>query len=131
MSLREQAAADLQAILEDSTEGFGWPIQLTSPAGSAFDLTGLSTDIGLTIDPQTGQAVSGRRASIALSLRRLEVLGIGVPRAVADSASKPWLVTFADIGGASHTFKVSEVLPDRAVGSVVCFLEAYRPSSTP
>lgn len=126
MSLREQAAADLQAIVEDST-GFGWPIQVTNPAGLSAALTGLSTDIHTTIDPETGQAVSGRRASIALVLASLTAAELGMPRGIADSGSKPWIVTFDDISGASHTFKIAEALPDRAIGVVVCFLEPYRP----
>lgn len=126
MGLREQAAADLQAIVE-STAQFGWPITVTNPAGLAVELTGLSTDIHTTIDPETGQAVSGRRASVALALARLTSSGLGMPKAVADAASKPWVVTFNDIEGMAHTFKVCEAVPDRAIGVVVCMLEAYRP----
>lgn len=125
MSLREQAAADLQGFLEDAA-GFGWPITLTSPAGESYELTGLSTDIGQTIDPETGMAVTGRRASVAISTRRLESLGLALPRNIADGASRPWTVRFADIGGKSHLYKVSEAMPDRAVGVVTCLLEAYR-----
>lgn len=125
MSLREQAAADLQAILEDAASGFGWSVSVKTPAGTTVSLTGFSTDIGFTIDPDTGQAVSGRRASVALPIARLTALGVGLPRAVAESSSKPWLVTFEDIGGTSHTFKVVETMPDRAIGCVTCLLEAF------
>lgn len=126
MSLREQAAADLQAFVEDAAGGFGWPITLTSPSGESYELTGLSTDIGQTIDPQTGMAVVGRQGSVALPTRRLQALGVDLPRGIADSGSKPWTVRFDDIGGSSHLYKVSEALPDRAVGLVTCLLEVYR-----
>lgn len=126
MSLRAQAAADLQSIVEDSA-GFGWPITVTNPAGVEAALTGLSTDIHMTIDPETGQAVSGRRASVTLALARLSAAGLGMPRAISDGATKPWVIVFDDIAGAAHTFKVCEALPDRAIGAVVCLLEAYRP----
>jgi len=33
---------------------------------------------------------------------------------------------FDDINGHSHTFKVSEAMPDRAIGIVTCMLETYR-----
>lgn len=126
MSLRDQAAADLQTFLED-TAGFGVPITVTDPAGTSVELTGFSTDIGETIDPETGTVVTGRSASVALSLARLTTEGLGIPRGIADGSGKPWVVTFDDIEGNAHTFKVSSSAPDRAAGIVTCMLEAYRP----
>lgn len=128
MSLRAQAAADLRGIVEDPA-GFGWSISITSPAGVTAALTGLSSDIGQTIDPETGVAVSGRRASIAITIASLLAAGLALPRAIADGASKPWIVAFNDIGGSSHTFKVCEAMPDRALGVVTCLLEAYKPAA--
>ena len=127
MSLRDQAAADLRVILEDSVGGFGWPITVTSPEGVTASLVGFSNDIAQTIDPETGIAVSGRSASIALAIASLTAAGLGLPRSIADGARYPWRVTFNDIGGTSHTFKVSEAMPDRAIGAVTCTLEAYKP----
>lgn len=126
MGLREQAAADLRAIAEDDVDGFGWEITLTDPSGTTATVTGLSTDVSLMIDPETGLAVSGRRASIAIAMATLTEAGLTRPRAIAESAGRPWLATFDDIEGASHTFKISEVRPDAAIGVVLCFLEAYR-----
>ncbi len=125
MGLRAQAAADLRAITEDDTAGFGWPITITDPAGNDAVIVGLANDIGTTIDPDTGQAVTGRTASIAVSLASLAEASLDIPKSIADSTSKPWIVTFDDIAGESHTFKVREALPDRALGIVVCLLEAY------
>lgn len=125
MSLRQQAAIDAALIIQNLDE-FGWPITLTNPSGATFALVGLSTNIGQTIDPETGQLVSGMRASVALSLAAIETAGADIPKAVSDRGSKPWLVTFADIGGASFTYKVQETSPDRAIGLIVCFLENYR-----
>lgn len=126
MSLREQAAADLKGILEDAAAGFGWPITITNPLGVSAPMTGLSTDIGQTIDPDTGLAVIGRRASVALSLESLAALALGIPRGIADSSSRPWVVVFNDIGGTSHRYKVYEAMPDRAIGCITCMLEVYR-----
>lgn len=125
MSLREQAAADLRAICEDAN-GFGWSITVTNPAGTSAALTGLSTDISTTIDPETGMAVAGRRASVAIALASLTAAGLGTPVGVADGAGPPWIVQFASIQGTSHLFKVSEAMPDRAIGVVTCMLESYR-----
>lgn len=127
MGLREQAAADLAAILEDREGGFGWDLTVTDPAGTSAALVGTSTDVGLTLDPDTGMAVSGRQASVAIRIASLTAASLGVPTGIADQASKPWLVAFDDIDGASHTFKVVEAQPDRAIGVVVCLLEAYKP----
>lgn len=124
MGLREQAAADALRILEDQC-GFGWPITLTNPDGATLRLTGFSNDIGQTIDADTGMLVSGRQASIALPLRRLKGEQWDIPRMIADQSLKPWIVTFDDVVGESRTFKVRETLPDRALGVIVCMLEAY------
>jgi hypothetical protein len=142
MGLREQAALDSQSILEDDS-GFAWPFTLTSPLGVVSLLKGFTTDIGTTIDPETGVAVAGRKASVAVSLRTLTeplnavlvdgvLVGgpiVGVPVAVADRDKKPWVVTFANIAGVMSSFKIVEVLPDSAVGVVVLLLELYHASS--
>lgn len=126
MGLRDLAEQDLGAILEDSIYGFGWPITLTDPAGLTDpNLIGFSNDISQIIDPDTGQLVSGRLASVALRISSLTLAGFGLPKAIADQNSKPWVVTFNDINGTSHTFKVRQADPDRALGLVICILEAY------
>ncbi len=126
MGLREDAEIDLGFILEDSTRGFGWPITVTDPSGTTAPLTGDSGDISQLIDPDTGQAVSGRLAHISLRVASLLASPVAaIPRSIADSASKPWLITFDDINGVSYTFKVSESDPDRKLGLVVCMLELY------
>lgn len=121
MGLRAQARLDAKAILEDSTSGFGWPVTLTSPVGVAASLVGYTTDVGQSIDPDTGQAVAGRRASVALSIASLTEM----PEGIADSGRKPWIATYADSEGKVSDWKVIEVLPDRAAGVVVLLLERY------
>ena len=127
MGLREIAEQDLGAILEDSSAGFGWPITVTAPDGTVRPLTGYSDDISQIIDPDTGQAVSGRLASIALRVSSIYAAfpGLGLPKSIADSGSKPWVVQFDDINGLSYTFKISQSNPDRALGMLVCLLEFY------
>lgn len=125
MGLRQLAESDLGAILEDSVTGFGWPITLTDPNGATVTLTGFSDDIAQIIDPDTGQAVSGRLASVSLRISSLTTAGIGLPKGIADAGSKPWVVEFNDINGGAHKFKVSQSNPDRALGVVTCLLELY------
>lgn len=125
MGIRTLAEQDLGAILEDSAYGFGWPITLTDPDGLTDTLTGFSDDISQVIDPDTGQLVSGRLASVALRISSLTAAGFALPQNVADATLKPWVVTFDDINGTAHTFKVRQSDPDRALGLVVCILEGY------
>lgn len=126
MSLLDEAAADLQAILGDATRGFAVPITVTDPANNTAVINGLQTDVALTIDPETGVAVTGRRASVVLPIAALTAAGLGEPRGVADSDRKPWLVRFTAPTGGEQLFKVTEALPDK-LGCVVCLLEVYKP----
>ena len=126
--LRETARADAKAILEDGDIGFGWPITVTDPAEISADLIGFSNDISELIDPDTGQAISGRLASVALSIDSLTEKGLGLPKGISDSSSKPWLMAFDDINGNPFVFKVHKSNPDRALGIVTCTLEIYKPS---
>jgi hypothetical protein len=126
MNLRQQAEADLAFILEDSATGFGWSISVTDPNGLNRPLTGSSNDISQVVDPETGQVVSGRSASVALRVSSLFEAGFNsLPVGIADSNSKPWLVAFDDINGNSHTFKVIQSNPDRTLGIITLILEAY------
>jgi len=120
MGLREIAENDLGMILGD-TNGFGWAIVIIDPSEVSYSRTGFSNDISQVIDPDTGQAVSGRRASVAIRISDLPEL----PVAIANTASKPWIVKFNDINGNNFTFKVIESNPDRALGVVTCLLEFY------
>lgn len=129
MSLRTVAEQDLGVILESDAYGFRWPITVTDPTGSSSSgLYGFSDDISQVIDPDTGQLVSSRIATVALRIASLVAQGFtDLPRAVASQTAKPWVVTFDDINGNSFTFKVRQADPDRALGVIVCVLEAYAP----
>lgn len=126
MNLREQAESDLSFILEDKENGFGWDIVITDPAGTVGNLVGLSDDIAQMIDPDTGVAVSGRLASVAVRISSLTTEGLALPVGIASSSEKPWLVAFNDINGNPYSFKVQDSNPDRALGLVTCILETYR-----
>lgn len=126
MSLRDQAAADLRAFLEDTEDGFAIPITVTDPAGTSVELAGFAADIGQTFDPDTGQAVAGRRASVAISIAALLEAGIGTPKGIANSSTRPWVVAWTGADGVERHFKVSQAMPDE-LGVVTCILEVYKP----
>lgn len=124
--LREIAEQDLGFILETDTTGFRGPITVTDPSGTTTDgLYGNSNDIAQVIDPDTGQAVSGRLASVSIRISSLTAQGLALPVGIADAGSKPWIVEFDDINGNAFKFKVSQANPDRTLGLVTCLLEAY------
>lgn len=123
-NLRELAERDLALTLEDAG-GFAWPITITSPTGQSATLRGRSSDIAQVIDPDTGRAVSGRAASVTVRVSTLTAKGLPLPRSISQETMRPWVVTFNDIGGAVHSFKVVQSNPDRTLGVVVCHLEAY------
>ena len=125
MGLREQAAADLRAIIAD-TGGFSACCELTSHDGITVETRGLVADVSQLIDPQTGQAVSGRVVSVALPLAEL-VDWPGLAAGTAELTAKPWVVRFQDVAGVEGTWKVRETRPDRELGVLVCLLERYQP----
>lgn len=124
MSLRAQAEADLAVTLEAQTD-FGEPFTLTDPSGfaSATQLYGATSDIGQVLDPDTGQAVSGRHATLVARESTLTAAGYtALPEGVADANSKPWLVDFAGVSTASQRYKVVQSFPDRTLGVVTLVL---------
>jgi len=128
MGIRDIAKTDLSIIMADVDYGFAYLITVTNPAGlsTPSNFTGFSNDISQIIDPDTGEAVSGRAASVAIDMTALTAAGFTtLPEAIADEDLKPWIVAFKDIEGSSYTFKVSQSYPDRSLGLVVCMLEAY------
>lgn len=126
MGLREMAMQDLSLILEDKQYGFGWDITVTSPTNQVGNFIGYSDDISQVIDPSTGAIVSGRSASVALAISSLFLAGFSLPVGVVSKTTKPWIVTFKDINGSSHTFKVAQSNPDRTIGMITCILEEYK-----
>ncbi len=129
MGLRQLAANDLAKIVEDDSTGPGYPIAVTNPAGLTVSMIGLSNDISQLIDPETGIAVSGRSVSVALVTSSLLTNGLGMPSGISSALIKPWIVSFDDINGATFTFKISAVDPDRSIGLTMCLLEFYQPAS--
>ena len=127
MGLRAQAAADAKTILEDS-DGFGWPITITDPNDTSAALTGFSQEIHEVIDSDTGVAVAGLEASVALVIASLTAAGLGMPKGIPESTSKPWVVVFDDADGNETTWKVRDHHEDATIGIVVLKLEPYTAS---
>ena len=125
MGIRQQLRRDVHRILTDAKHGFAWTVVVTDPNGRSAKMHGFSTDIADLIDPETGQAVSGRQAEVTVSMDSLKCAGFEHPEHIAGTAGKPWTMKFDDIEGTSHTFKVMRTAPDRTVGLILCYLEAY------
>ncbi len=125
MGLRQEIRQHAHIILQDVKHGFAWSLVVTNPDGISACMKGFSTDIQDLIDPETEMAISGRQAEVTLSFDSLSKVGLKHPEHIADGSGKPWTIRFDDIEGTSHIFKVMRTAPDRTVGLVLCFLEAY------
>jgi len=121
MSLRETAAADLDVILND-IDDWAVDIILTDPSGVSLSMRGFSMDIGVSVDAETGQLVSGRSASVSLPISDILMAGMVLPTGSTDTSSMPFVVTFDDTDGMSYRFEVVSTQPDRTLGLVVCAL---------
>lgn len=127
MNLRLLAEQDFGRILEDEAAGFGWPVVLTSPDGVSAPLRGLTNDISVAVDPDTGELISGRSATVTIRIAKIRAAGFKEnPRGVSSRSSKPWTVLFKDINGVPIVFKVMRTNPDRTIGGLVMILEAYK-----
>lgn len=124
MSLRDIANADLQEIMNADETG-GVTCTLTDPDSNTAEFKVFFNDIHQTIDPGTGEIVTGRLSSIAVLTNELIAEGFDGIRGIADSSSRPWLVTTTDALGRSVTHKVAETYPDASIGLTVLLLELY------
>ena len=111
-------------ILHD-TAGFSWPIRVLDPGGQQAMLQGLTNDISMTLDPETGLSVSGRNIEITISVMDLVVAGLEVPKNVPEREKKPWIVEFNDVLGRPHRLKVIETYPDASFATVRCKLGLF------
>lgn len=128
MGLREIAEADLAVTIEDRDTGFGWDVVLLSPDEADDDpgaeLIALTVDTVLLGDPDTGTAVVGRRASVAIRISSLpdpDVLPEGIP----DLDSLPWRFRFSTLRGTERLYRVAHTEPDETLGVLVCHLEPW------
>jgi len=124
MSLIDVMRADVQTILNDKDTGAAVQIFITDPSGTREEFTGFSNDIGLLIDPDTGQAVSGRKVTVAVSMIDLQAVSFSNPQAIPDEDSDPWIIEFE-----GNFFRVTSSEPDRTLQLVTCTLEGYKPLS--
>lgn len=126
MGLREIAHSDLQSIFADAS-GFVWPCVITSPDSVSVDFDCRSNDIHMSIDPGTGDTITGRQASVVVLISDLIAANFQTISGVANTSIKPWVVVFDSINGISGTYKVAETYPDHGAGLIVLLLETYKP----
>lgn len=126
MSLRTTAANDFKKITQNLKE-WGLKLTITAPDDSTFDVIGLATDISLKVDPDTGLVVSGRKASVAISLDQFRANDITeVPSMRPDQSGKPYRISFTSEDGNTYNFSIRESIPDRTLDQVVLILQQWR-----
>ncbi len=130
MGLRAQAELDLGQTLESPAD-WGVAFTLADPVGftGTEPLFGASGDIGRLVDPDTGQGVTGRHATLTVRIASLQAAGFAeLPEGIADGAARPWVVGFPGASTPSQLYKVKQAHPDRTLGVVSMVVEFYRPS---
>jgi hypothetical protein len=108
MSLRELAESDLACTLEDP-DGAGSSIALIDPDGNEYAVFGTAGDVGLLIEPDSGE--SARSRSIVCCVRVTTLAG--KTRAVP---SRGWRARILDLQGAPVNLFVQGNDPDRTLG---------------
>jgi len=127
MSLRSIAEGLLELALESTVLG-ARDVTLTAPDGTSQQLTGETNDIGAAIDPDTGQIVSGRTASVALRISSIYGAGFSeLPRRISEKTTPPWRVDYVGDDGLTYNWAVQSTMPDRSAGVIVLMLEEYTP----
>lgn len=127
MNFLEIAQQDKAFTLKDSTYGFGTEITLTDPDLLSAVVTGRTNDISFAIDPNTGEAVSGRTATIDIDMQELTDKGFSsLPAAQSDKTKKPWIIEYTDQLGSVYAFTVLEANPDRTLGILQLTLQFYK-----
>lgn len=122
----EIAQLDKAFTLNDDQFGFGTSVNLTDPDLFAADVVCQTNDISFAIDPNTGVAVSGRTATVAIDMNELTAKGFSSLPSAQPKTAKPWIVEWTDQQGNTHTFTVLEANPDRTLGIVLCTLQFYK-----
>ena len=123
MSLRDQALLDAQGILENSQD-FGEPITLIAPDGSTTPMTGLTGDISVMIEPDSGAIVKGRRVHVTLFIKSLPAGERPVSK--RKLSEKPWRVSFPRItNSVVREYAVVATDPDDTMGTIVLELGEY------
>ncbi len=124
-SLRALAEADLATTLESD---WGATVTVTDPNGACAEVEAQTSDIGASIDPDTGVAISGRRAHTSLRIASLVAAGFTeLPTHRAPAEGHPWRLEFTDTAGRSYMFAVRNSWPDRTLGIVTLLLEHWSP----
>lgn len=125
MSLRETTHAALKEIMNDAEIG-GDVITITSPAGVSHDFKSFTNDIFQSIDPGTGQIISGRVCTVSVLISELIAVEFDTIQGIPDETSRPWVAETTDVNGRTYKFKICETHPDNGAGLVLCFLEVYQ-----
>lgn len=122
-NLRELAERDLGTILETTDGGFGRPVVLTDPSGTSATIDGMTGNISNAIDPETGAEIVGDFPSVTLRISSILAAGLAMPVQEKHTGATAWRVSFEDLAGTTHTFRVQRPEPDYTLGFVNLKLE--------
>jgi hypothetical protein len=112
VNLRALAESDLRHTIEDAN-GAGTPYTLIAKGGAEYPVVGSFGDIGLLIDPITGEAIQGRAIIATVAAKTILT-------AAGRTPGRGWKVRAAALDGKTHTLFVQRNEYDRTIG--VCRL---------
>ena len=127
MGLNEIAADDF-ANFTSNTDEFGHEFVITAPDGTVIEgIKGYSTDISALIDPETGQMVAGRTASVSIAMRFFRNAGFGsIPTMEPKKNKKPWIFEWLAPNTSVYTFSVRDAIPDRKLDQTLFMLQSFK-----
>jgi hypothetical protein len=111
-NVRDLAAADLRLTLEDEN-GAGTPYTLIDKDGVEYPLVGTFDDIGLLIDPVSGEAIQGRAISATCRAQTILAASGKIPE-------RGWKARVPGLDGKTITLFIQRNQYDRTIG--LCLL---------
>jgi len=125
MGLRADAARDFRLIAENLDE-FGISAEVRSPTGQTATLVGLSSDVALALDANTGATVSAPRASVSFAFGAFTAAGLPLPTGPKSPAATPWKLRIQEPGASAPVvYAITETIPDASIAGVTCILKRY------
>jgi hypothetical protein len=117
-NVRDQAAADIQKIIEDES-GAGTPYILIDDKGE-YPVVGTLGDIGTLTDPITGEAIQDRSIEATVSAQTITAAAGKVP-------ARGWRACVTGLDGKTITLHVQQNAYDRTIGLCLLTLGLHLP----
>ena len=93
--------------------------------GERCEINGIASVIGITVDQETGESMSGRNAHITFSEAEATEQTYQTRDADNEIKMNGHIVEFKDSTGIERKYKITDAQPDETLGLLYCELEFY------